>query len=59
MIGFATFLAMAEHGALWVAMKTSGALEARCRKLARIGWWLVLLLTALIAAISPSYSHTC
>ncbi|MGH7934149.1 MAG: cytochrome d ubiquinol oxidase subunit II, partial [Candidatus Binataceae bacterium] len=52
-VGFATFLAMAEHGALWVAMKTEGDLEARCRRFARLGWWAVLLFTALVAIISP------
>lgn len=53
-VGFATFCAMAEHGALWVAMKTGGELEMRCRRLARLGWWVVLFFTALIAVISPS-----
>jgi cytochrome bd ubiquinol oxidase subunit II len=52
-IGLATFFAMGEHGALWVAMKTQGELEMRCRRLARAGWWAVLLLTALVAIISP------
>jgi cytochrome bd ubiquinol oxidase subunit II len=52
-VGFATFCAMAEHGALWVAMKTGGELETRCRRLARLGWWAVLLFTALIAVGSP------
>jgi cytochrome d ubiquinol oxidase subunit II len=28
-VGFANFFAIAEHGALWVAMKTDGELEAR------------------------------
>jgi cytochrome d ubiquinol oxidase subunit II len=52
-VGLATFLAMAEHGALWVAMKTGGELEARCRRLAAIGWWAVLLFTALVAFLGP------
>jgi cytochrome d ubiquinol oxidase subunit II len=52
-VGLATFFAMAEHGALWVAMKTGGELEMRCRRLARAGWWAVLLFTALVAIISP------
>jgi cytochrome bd ubiquinol oxidase subunit II len=52
-VGLATFFAMGEHGALWVAMKTEGELEMRCRRLARIGWWAVLLFTALVATISP------
>src|SRR3984957_10031719 len=41
-IGLATFFAMGEHGALWVAMKTGGELEARCRRVAGLGWWAVL-----------------
>jgi cytochrome d ubiquinol oxidase subunit II len=53
LVGFATFLAMAEHGALWVAMKTKGELEMRCRSLARFGWWAVLLFTTLVAVVSP------
>ena len=52
-IGLATFVAMAEHGALWVAMKTGGELEIRCRRFARLGWWAVLIFTALVAAASP------
>jgi cytochrome d ubiquinol oxidase subunit II len=52
-IGFATFFAMGEHGALWVAMKTGGELEARCRRVAGLGWWAVLIFTALVATISP------
>ncbi len=54
MVGFATFFAMAEHGSLWVAMKTTGELETRCRKLARFEWWAVLFFTALVAAVSPT-----
>jgi len=53
MVGFATFSAMAEHGTLWVAMKTDGELETRCRGVARFGWWAVLFFTVLIAMIGP------
>jgi cytochrome bd ubiquinol oxidase subunit II len=52
-IGLATFVAMAVHGALWVAMKTGGELEIRCRSFARLGWWAVLLFTVLVAVASP------
>src|SRR5262249_102197 len=34
-------------------MKGGGELETRCRRLARLGWWAVLLFTALIAIVSP------
>ncbi|MFZ0887406.1 MAG: cytochrome d ubiquinol oxidase subunit II [Candidatus Binataceae bacterium] len=53
MVGLGTFFAAGEHGALWVAMKTEGELEKRCRRLANVGWWAVLLFTALVAVISP------
>jgi cytochrome bd ubiquinol oxidase subunit II len=53
MVGLATLFAMAEHGALWVAMKTEGDLEARCRRFAARAWWPVVFLTALVAAVSP------
>jgi len=53
LVGLATFVANGEHGALWVAMKTEGELELRCRRLARGGWWAVLLFTALVAIVSP------
>jgi cytochrome d ubiquinol oxidase subunit II len=53
LVGLATFLTMAEHGALWVALKTEGELEARCRQLAGIVWWFVLAFTILIPIVSP------
>jgi len=53
MVGLATFFAMAEQGALWVALKTGGELELRCRRIARLGWWAMLLFTALVAVTSP------
>jgi cytochrome d ubiquinol oxidase subunit II len=52
-VGVATFCAMAEHGALWVAMKTDGELETRCRRVAGLGWWAVLLFTVLIVIMGP------
>jgi cytochrome d ubiquinol oxidase subunit II len=52
-VGLATFFAMGEHGALWVAMKAEGELETRCRRFAGLGWWAVLISTALVATISP------
>ncbi|HKV56599.1 MAG TPA: cytochrome d ubiquinol oxidase subunit II [Candidatus Binataceae bacterium] len=52
-VGLATFLAMGEHGALWIAMKTEGDLAVRARRLAARGWWAVLLITVLVAALSP------
>jgi cytochrome d ubiquinol oxidase subunit II len=53
MVGLAVFFAMAEHGALWVAMKTEDEVAERCRRLAGALWWAVVLFTALVAALSP------
>jgi cytochrome bd ubiquinol oxidase subunit II len=52
-VGLATFFAMGEHGALWVAMKTDGELEERCRRTADLGWWAVVILTVLVVTIGP------
>ncbi|HUO04750.1 MAG TPA: cytochrome d ubiquinol oxidase subunit II [Candidatus Binataceae bacterium] len=53
LVGIAGFFAMAHHGAMWVAVKTDGELEARCRRLAAIIWWPVLIFTVLVAIVSP------
>jgi len=56
-IGVAAFATMMQHGALWVALKTEGPLEERCRRLALRTWWavagLVVLITALSFAVQP------
>ena len=52
-VGAAVLGVMAIHGAMWVAMKTDGELERRCRRLANRLWWVVALATAIVAAISP------
>ena len=52
LIAVAAFLTLAEHGALWVALKTEGALETRARRTAERLWWGVLLLVAAITIVS-------
>jgi len=42
------------HGALWVQLKTTGALSERVRNLAWQVWWGVLALTAVVTAVSFS-----
>jgi cytochrome bd ubiquinol oxidase subunit II len=42
LVAVAAFLVLAAHGALWVALKTEGELEARARSFARRLWWCVL-----------------
>jgi len=59
-IGVAAFATLMLHGALWVALKTDGPLEERCRRLALQVWWavvaLVVLITALSFAVQPQLS---
>jgi cytochrome d ubiquinol oxidase subunit II len=47
LVGLLALSALVVHGAHYVALKTEGELNARCRRLARRGWWLTLLLTML------------
>jgi cytochrome d ubiquinol oxidase subunit II len=46
--GVTALVALTLHGALWVALKTEGALHERARKLAAALWWAVALFTILI-----------
>ena len=48
LIAVAAFLTLTVHGALWVALKTDGALERRSRGVARAAWWGLLASTVLI-----------
>ena len=45
LVGLAAYFALAEHGALWVAHKTDGAIRQRAQRIARMGWWVLTLLT--------------
>jgi cytochrome d ubiquinol oxidase subunit II len=45
LVGVLALLALLMHGALWVRMKTSGAVNQRSTKLAGNAWWGVLVLT--------------
>jgi len=51
-VGLAAFVTLTLHGALWVAWKTDGAIEERCRHLALRAWWLTAALMALITVLS-------
>jgi cytochrome d ubiquinol oxidase subunit II len=51
-IGLAGFVTLLLHGALWVALKTDGPLEARCRLLALRAWWLAAVMLILITILS-------
>ncbi|HLK49442.1 MAG TPA: cytochrome d ubiquinol oxidase subunit II [Bryobacteraceae bacterium] len=52
LIGIASLLTLAEHGALWLALKTGGAVEVRARRMAARLWWGVLAAVIVITAAS-------
>ena len=52
LIGLAALAALALHGALWVALKTEGQIEARARRVAGRVWWGVLILVTLLTVAS-------
>lgn len=52
LVGVAALGTLALHGALWVAYKTEGDLNARSRVLAGRVWWAVVLVTILLTAVT-------
>jgi cytochrome d ubiquinol oxidase subunit II len=48
LVGLAAFFTLAEHGALWVTLKTTGALQKRARWVSLTAWWGVASLTGII-----------
>jgi cytochrome d ubiquinol oxidase subunit II len=52
LVGVLSLLALVMHGALWVQMKTTDAVNQRSGKLAATAWWGVLILTAAVTAIT-------
>ena len=52
LVGLAAYFALAQHGALWLTLKTSGVVSVRALRLARISWVFVVALTALITYFS-------
>ncbi len=57
--GLAAFMILVLHGALWVALKTDGPVEQRCRSLAIRAWWptgaLIVLITVLSFRVQPQF----
>lgn len=51
-IGLAAVLALAMHGALWIAYKTNGELRNRAAKMVPRLWWGVVVLNILITLLS-------
>ncbi|PID73600.1 MAG: cytochrome d ubiquinol oxidase subunit II [Desulfobacterales bacterium] len=57
LIGGLFFLALfLEHGALWLVVKTTGDLEARCVKIAGVLWWAVLVMV--LVFLAATWFHT-
>jgi cytochrome bd ubiquinol oxidase subunit II len=52
LIGLAGVVTLTVHGALWVALKTTGDLQERCQALARRLWFVLLPLVLLISLVS-------
>lgn len=52
LVGVLALLALVMHGGLWVQMKTRGTVSTRAGKLAGQSWWGVLVLTALVTAVT-------
>jgi cytochrome d ubiquinol oxidase subunit II len=51
-VGVAALAALVLHGALWVALKADGPVHDRSWQLARRAWWVVLVLTIVLTAIT-------
>ena len=52
LVGVAAFLVLTEHGALWVALRTGGDVQARARSLASKNFWLVGAVVLVISIAS-------
>src|SRR5437588_4369728 len=52
LVGVLALLALVMHGGLWVQMKTSGEVSRRARSVAGQRGWGVLVLTALVTAVT-------
>jgi cytochrome bd ubiquinol oxidase subunit II len=52
LVGVLALLVLMMHGALWVQLKTKGAVSERAKKLAWQTWWGVAALTAVVTPVS-------
>jgi cytochrome d ubiquinol oxidase subunit II len=52
LVGLTAYFALAQHGALWVAHKTEGEVSRRARRIAKIGWWGVAILTTIVTLVT-------
>lgn len=54
LVGVQALLVLMMHGSLWLQWKTEGALNQRAARVAGWCWWGVLVLTALVTAVTFS-----
>ena len=54
LVGLFSFFTLALHGALWVNLKTEGELQQRARRVARVAWLAVAVLTVIVTFASFS-----
>jgi len=52
LIGVTALVTLTVHGALWVALKTEGDLQARCQRIGRRSWFILLPLVILVSVAS-------
>jgi cytochrome bd ubiquinol oxidase subunit II len=52
LVGLAALVALAQHGALWVALKTEGPVQERARGLAETAWRAVVLFTTVVTIVT-------
>jgi cytochrome d ubiquinol oxidase subunit II len=52
LVGLTSLAVLTMHGALWIQLKTTGAVNHRSSKIAANLWWVVLILTAFVSAIT-------
>jgi cytochrome d ubiquinol oxidase subunit II len=52
LVGLAALATLSLHGALWLALKTAGAVRDRSQRLALAAWWVVLAFTLLVTAVT-------
>jgi cytochrome d ubiquinol oxidase subunit II len=52
LVGMAAYFALAQHGALWMVLKTEGVVAGRARRRAALSWWAALVLTAAVTFFS-------
>jgi cytochrome d ubiquinol oxidase subunit II len=51
-VALLAFLTLAQHGALWVAVKTTGDVQRRARRVATVAWVGVAVMTVVVTALT-------